>query len=213
MKYDISIRITFPEKIATALQQEKQRFIAKHGSEYKSEPHITVYIDSYTAEGYPKLLDKLRNLSVKPFTVALLPPKVRAEKDRHRNLYIMDISNKEMILKLSKSIAQIADPYRSPLIREKTWKRLEYEGIHTDGTRASFEKLNLVEMDPVPHITLGEIAFDMPQADIAESQKNLKSIEGKEITVSGVSVFLYGKEDGDVKAHLIEEVAIPFNQS
>lgn len=213
MKYDISIRITFPEDIANALQEEKQRFITEYGSEYKSEPHITLYLDSYTVEGYPKLLDQLRKFVIKPFIITLLPPKMRVENDRHRNLYIMDVSNKGMISKLSKAIAQIADPYRSPFIREKTWKRLESEEIHTDGTRASFEKLNLVEMDLDPHITLGEIDFDKPQADIKESQTNLKTIEGKEIIVSGISVFWYGKEDGDEKAHLIEEIAIPFNQN
>jgi hypothetical protein len=211
MKYDISIRITFPEDIANALRTEKERFIAEYGSEYKSEPHITVYIDSYTAEGYPKLLDELRKLTMKPFVITLLPPMIRIENDRHRNLYIMDVSNKEMILKLSKSIARIADPYRSPFIREKTWKRLESEGIHTGGTRESFEKLNLVEADIDPHITLGEINFDKPQAEIAESQKNLGIIEDKEIVVSSVTVFWYGKDDSAEKASLLEEITIPFS--
>jgi hypothetical protein len=118
-----------------------------------------------------------------------------------------------MISKLAKTITQIADPYRSPFIREKTRERLEREGIHTDGTRTSFQKLNLMEVDPNPHITLGEINIDKPQVDIAELERNLKTIEGKEIIVSSISVFWYGKEDGDEKAHLIEEVTIPFNQS
>lgn len=211
MKYDISIRINFPEDITSALKKEKQRFITEYGSEYKSEPHITLYLDSYTADGYPRLLEKLRELIVKPFTITLLPPKMRAENDRHRNLYIMDISNKAAISELSKTIAQIANPYRSPFMREKTRERLEREGIHTDGTRVIFEKLNLMEVDPDPHITLGEIDFNKPQADILELQKNLKAIEGKEITVSSIAVFWYGKEDGDEKAHLIEEIAIPLN--
>lgn len=213
MKYDISIRIPFPEEITSALRQEKQRFITEYGSEYKSEPHITLYLDSYTAEGYSKLLDQLRKLTIKPFAITLLSPRMRSENDRHRNLYIMDISNKEMISELSKAIAQIADPYRSPFIREKTRERLEREGIFTDGTRASFEKLNLLKTDSEPHITLGEIDFNKPQADIAESQQRLKIIEGKEIVISSISVFWYGKEDSDEKAHLIEEVTIPFNQN
>jgi 2'-5' RNA ligase len=213
MIHDISIRVTFPEEIIDALQQEKQRFINEYGSEYRSEPHITLYLDSYTAEGYSTLLDHLRKLTIKPFAITLLSPKIRSENDRHRNLYIMDISNKEMISELSKAITQIADPYRSPFIREKTRERLEREGISTDGTRASFEKHNLLETDPDPHITLGEIDFDKPQADIAESQQHLKLIEGKEIVISSISVFWYGKEEGDEKAHLIEEVTIPFNQN
>jgi 2'-5' RNA ligase len=213
MKYDISICINFPEEITNALRAEKQRFIAEYGSQYKSEPHITLYLDSYTAAGYPKLLDQLQNLAIKPFTITLLPPKIRSENDRHRNLYIVDISNKETILELSKAISHIADPYRSPFIREKTRERLEREGVSTDGTRASFEKLNLLETDPDPHITLGEIDFDKPQADIAESRKNLRTIKGKEIIVSSISIFWYGKEEGDEKAHLIEEVTIPFNQN
>jgi len=192
------------------LRKEKQRFIAKYSSEYKSEPHITLYLDSYTAEGYPKLLEELRKLSLTPFTITLLPPKIRVENDRHRNLYIMDVSNKEALRELHDKISEIAIPYRSPFIREKKKDKLEREGVHTDGTRESFGNLHLAEETFDPHITLGEIDFDKPQADIAESQKSLISIEGREIIVSGVTIFWYGKEDGDEKAHLIEEVAIPF---
>ncbi len=213
MKYEISIRVTFPKEITSVLRQEKQRFIDEYGSEYKSEPHITLYLDSYTAEGYPQLLDHLRTLTMKPFAITLLSPRMRSENDRHRNLYSMDISHKEMISKLSIAIAQIADPYRSPFIREKTRERLGREGVFTDGTRARFKKLNVLETDPEPHITLGEIDFDKPQADITESQRNLKMIEGKEIMVSGITIFWYEKEEGDEKAHLIDEVTIPFNQN
>ena len=210
MKCDISIRITFPEDITRVLHEEKQRYITEYGSSYKSEPHITLYLDSYTEEGYPKLLSELRELRFAPFTISLLPPKVRVEQDRHRNLYVMEISNKESIHALQKEIARIADPYRSPFIREKTMERLAREEIHIDGSRASYEALHRPEDGFDPHITLGEIDFDKPQADIEISKRNLASIEGKEIVVTGVTVFFYGKKDGAEKYELIEEVGIPF---
>jgi len=210
MKYDISIRITFPEDITNILKKEKQRFITEYGSSYKSEPHITLYLDSYTEEGYPKLLVQLRELHIKPFTISLLAPKIRSEEDRHRNLYVMDVSNKDALRELHKQITEIANPYRSPFIREKKWEELELQGIHTDDTREQFEALNSPEEAFDPHITLGEIDFDKPQADIAQSQKNIAVLEKREITVSTIVVFWYGKEDGDEKAHLIEEVMIPF---
>ena len=213
MKYDISIRVTFPKEITGVLRQEKQRFITEYGSEYKSEPHITIYLDSYTADGYPKLLEALRGLRVKPFTVSLLAPEIKAKNDRHHNLYVMDISNKTALSALRDAITRIADPYRSPFIREKTQKRLESQGIHTDGSRESLKAYQIPEEPFDPHITLGEIDFDKPQADINESQKNLRAIEGKEIVVSSVAVFWYGKEDGAEKARLLEEVTIPFNQN
>jgi len=209
-KYDISIRITFPEEITAVLREEKQRFINDYGSSYRSEPHITLYLDSYTAEGYPKLLDKLRTFQVRPFTISLLAPKVRVENDRHRNLYVMDISNKETLRGLHDKVSELAVPYRSPFIREKTQKDLERRGIHTDGTRESLRSYALPEVPFDPHITLGEIDLDKPQADIALSQNNLKAIEGKEINVSSVTVFFYGKEDGAGKASLLDEVEIPF---
>lgn len=213
-KYDISIRIDFPKEILEILQREKQRYIDEYGSQYKSEPHITLYLDSYTVEGYPKLLDQLRTLDVKTFAIALLSPVIRVENNRHRNLYIVDVSNKESIASLHKKIADIADPYRSPYIREKTLERLKRRGVPTDGTRASLAKLGLdSDEDFDPHITLGEIDFDKPQADINLSQKNLESVIGKEIVISEISVHWYGKDDGDEKAHLIEEIVIPFNQN
>ena len=210
MKYDISIRVTFPKEITDVLRREKQRFITEYGSGYKSEPHITLYLDSYTKEGYPKLLGQLRELRVKPFTISLLAPKVRIENNRHRNHYVMDISKKETLCELHEKISKIAIPYRSSFIREKSQKELERRGIHTDGTRESLKPYCLPEETFDPHITLGEIDFDKPQADIAKSRNNLTTIEGKKITVSGVTVFFYGKEDGAEKAHLIEEITIPF---
>ncbi len=213
MKYEISIRINFPEEITGVLREEKQRFISQYGSSYKSEPHITLYLDSYTADGYPKLLEGLRNLHIKPFTISLLEPQMRIENDRHRNLYIMEISNEDALRELQHKISILAIPYRSPFIREKTQKELKRLGIDSDGVRKNLEKLHVPEDAFDPHITLGEIDFDKPQADITESRANLKSMEGREIIVSDVTVFWYGKEDGDEKAHLIGEVAIPFNQN
>jgi 2'-5' RNA ligase len=209
-KYEISIRIAFPEDITGVLKQEKQRFITEYGSSYKSEPHITLYLDSYTAEGYPKLLEQLRELRIKPFAISLLAPKIRVENDRHRNLYIMDISNKEQVRELHDQISEIAIPYRSPFIREKNQKELEHRGIHTDGSRESLKMHRIPEEAFDPHITLGEIDFDKPQADIVKVQNNLRFIQGKEITVSNIVIFFYGKEDGAEKASLLEEVVIPF---
>ena len=210
MKYDISIRVTFPEEITSILRKEKQRFITEYGSRYKSEPHITLYLDSYTAEGYPKLLTALRELRVKPFTISLLEPVMKVENNRHRNLYIMNISNKAALHELHDKISELAIPYRSPFIREKTQQELEQRGIQTDGLRESLKAHQIPEESFDPHITLGEIGFDKPQADITESQRNLRSIEGKEIAISGITVFWYGKENGAEKASLLEEVAIPF---
>lgn len=205
-EYEISIRITFPEKISRALKLEKDRFVAEYGSSYKSDPHITLYLDSYTKEGFPRLLHDLRELRMKLFSISLLEPKVRREEDRHRNLYIVDISNKEELRQLQSKISEIAIPYRSPFLREKTRERLERQGIQTDGTRAS---LTIPDDIFDPHITLGEIDFEKPQADIADVQKNLKQIEGAEITVSNIVIFFYGKESGAGKAKLIDEVTIP----
>jgi 2'-5' RNA ligase len=213
MKYDISIRVTFPEEITTLLQEEKQRFVTQFGSSYRSEPHITLYLDSYTAEGYPKLLDQLRKLRIEPFIISLLEPKIRMENDRHRNLYIMDVSNKVALRELHEKISMIAILYRSPFIREKTRKELERRGIHTDGTRENLSTFHIPEKIFDPHITLGEIDFDKPQVNIEESRMNLRSIEGKELTVSEITVFFYGKEDGAEKARLIEDITIPFNQN
>jgi 2'-5' RNA ligase len=212
VEYEISIRITFPEKISKALKLEKDRFVAEYGSGYKSEPHITLYLDSYTREGFPQLLHDLRELRVQPFTIALLKPKAIFEEDRHRNLYVMDVSNKEQLWQLHAKVSEIAIPYRSPLLREKTRQRLERQGIHTDGTRESLnahKDARAIEMFD-PHITLGEIDLDKPQADIAEVRKNLKQIEGEAIAVSSIVVFFYGREDNSEKAKLIDEVAISF---
>mgnify|MGYP001593211596 FL=1 len=208
MEYEISIRVTLPAKISKVLKLEKDRFVVEYGSSYKSDPHVTLYLDRYTEDGFPKLIKDLEKLKFEAFTFSLLPPEMRIEKDRHRNLYVMDVSSKEQFRRLHDEVSKIAIPYRSPLLREKTSRRLEQQGIYTDGVRANVLESTNNNFDP--HITLGEIDFDKPQAEITEVQKNLKQIEGEKISVSSIVVFFYGKERGVEKANLINQVLIPF---
>ncbi len=192
-EYEISIRICFPETVTEVLKQEKDRFVAEYGSSYKSEPHITVYLDRYTQEGLPRLLHDLQELRVQPFSFSLLKPEARREEDRHRNLYVMDVSNKEQIRELHAKVSQIAIRYRSPMLRSKVRQRLEQQGIHTDGTRESLKNAPKAEKFD-PHITLGDVCFDDFQPDLVDVQNNLKELEGKEIAVSNLVVFFMGKQ-------------------
>ena len=211
-EYEVSIRVCFPEAVTKILKKEKDRFVAKYRSNYKSEPHITVYLDRYTQEGLPQLLHDLQELRVQPFSFSLLKPEARREEDRHRNLYVMDVSNKERIQELHAKVSQIAIRYRSPSLRSKVRQRLEQRGIHTDGTRESLKgALDTEKFDP--HITLGEISLGNPQPDLMDIQKNLKELEGKEIAVSNLIVYFYGKAESNEKFTLIEKVSIPFSQN
>ncbi len=212
MKYEISIRINLPEEITKVLQEEKQRFVVQYGSSYKSEPHITLYLESYTREEYPKLLEALHTLPIKPFSITLLPAEIRSEEHRHRNLYVVEITNKESVHALHNTIKEIADKYRSPFIREKLLARIKEKGLEADGTRAHFETLNWQEESFDPHITLGEIAFGKPQADIKEVRKNIASIKGKQIEVTNITVFFYEKKEGAEKYALMEKTTIPLGK-
>lgn len=209
MKYDISIQVTFPENIAHILRQEKQRYVADFGSHYRSEPHITLYVDSYTPEGYPNILKELQELRVNPFIISLCEPVIRVEPHRHRNLYIMDVSNKEPLHELHRLISELAIPYRSPMLRVSAYNELTRRGVPTDGTRKSVQELHIPDEPFDPHITLGEIDFDQPQADIVESRRNLESLIGSEIRVSSLTVFWYGTDDTAEKASLLEQRIIP----
>lgn len=210
MEYVVSIRISFPETINKILKQEKDRFVAQYGSSYKSEPHITLYLDRYTPEGFPQLLHDLQELQVRPLSFSLLTPEARHEEDHQRNLYVINVSNKERIRELHVKVSDIATRYQSPLLRSKVRQRLEQQGIYTDGTRESLkDDLKTETFDP--HITLGEVRFEDPQPDLADVQKNLKELEGREIAVSNLVVFFDGKADGDEKFKLIEKVLIPFS--
>ena len=210
MEYVVSIRISFPEIVSNILKQEKDKFVAEYGSSYKTEPHITLYLDRYTREGFPQLLHDLQELRVHPFTISLLGPKVTREKDRHRNFYVVDVSNKEQLRQLHANVSEIAIRYRSPLLRHSVWQQLERQGIHTDGTHESLKGTDVVQVFD-PHITLGEVSIDDPQPDLKDVQKNLKELEGKNIVVSNLVVVFDGKTDGDEKFKLIEKVSIPLS--
>ncbi len=211
IEYVVSIRISFSEKIAKILKQEKDRFVSEYGSSLKSEPHITLYLDRYTQEGFLQLLQDLKKLQVSPFIISLLKPEVRYEENHHRNLYVMDVFNKEQIRELHAKISEIAIRYRSPLLRSKVRQRLEQQGIHTDGIRESSKDDNDAAEVFDPHITLGEVGIDASQPDLEKIRRNLKELEGEKITVSSIAVFFDGKKDGEEKFKSIERVSIPLS--
>jgi 2'-5' RNA ligase len=210
-EYEISIRICFPETITKILKHEKDRFVTEYRSNYKSDPHITVYMDRYTQEGFPQLIHDLQELRVHSFSFSLLKPKIRREENRLRNLYIIDVSNKEQIRELHTEVSQIAIRYCSPLLRSKVQQRLEQQGIHTDGTRESLKSTPEAEKFD-PHITLGDVGFDDFQPNLTDVQNNLKELEGKQVVISDLIVFFYGKVEGDEKFKLIEKVSIPLRK-
>lgn len=196
MEYiEVSIRITLPSEVSSLIKQEKDRFVTQYGSSYKSEPHITLYLHRYTEEGVFKLSSDLRELALAPFSFSLLKPEIIDEG--HRNLYVIDVSNKEKLIELHERISTVASHYQSDLLREKDQKRLE-------------QGLSIEPRTFVPHITLGEVASDASQPDLIEVRKNLADLEGKEILVSGITLFFYGKEKGEAKGKLFKEIKTSF---
>lgn len=193
-EYALSIRIVFPEIIGEVIKQEKNRFVSEYGSKYKSEPHITLYLTRYTLnrrtkESFPELIRDLQKLPLKSFEISLLDPKIIVEKDRHRNLYVIDVSSKEQLQELCDQVYTVADQYRRVLLGDEDQERGK-------------------ELEP--HITLGEIGFDRPQAELTEVQKNVKQVIGERVAVSSLVVFFHVKSPGEEKMRLIEEVKIPF---
>lgn len=209
-EYIVSIRITFPEAVSSVLMREKNRFVSEYGSSYKSEPHITLYLARYTPEGFSKLIPDLRNLPLRQLSVSLLDPKVVNQKGL-RNFYIVDISNKEQLQELHAQVLEAAARYRSPLLREKSQKRLE-QGLYNDAERENLHRYGSADVLHLfdPHVTLGEVGVGDPQPELADVQENLKQIVGEEIAVSSLAVFFHRKRYGEEKAALVEEVIVPF---
>ena len=205
-EYEISIRIDFPADINKAILKEKERFVAEYGSPYKSEPHITLYLDRYTEEGFSLLIHDLKELHMEHFSVTLLDVKRNLDQDLHRNLYVVDISNKKRVRQLHNKKQGIAVKYHSPFLREKVRKQLEKQGVVTNGKR---ENLPSRPKDFDPHITLGEVDLSAQQPDLAEVQENVKDLNGVKILVSSFSAALYGKETGEEKFKLIEKTIVP----
>ncbi len=195
-EYVVSIRITLPETVRRVIKKEKDRFASQYGSGYKSEPHVTLYLSRYTKDGFSKVIHDLKELHFKQFTFLLLSPKMVKENGLRRNLYIVDVSNKEQLRELHNTVVNVADRYRSPLLREKEQKHLE-QGLYSDS-------------EWYPHISLGEVGIDDAQPELSDIEKNLRQIRGEEIVVLNLTVFFHGRERGEEEAKLVKEVLIPF---
>jgi 2'-5' RNA ligase len=196
MEYtEISIRITLPDEISAVIMKEKERFVSEYGSTYKSDPHITLYLGRYIEEGFPKLISDLQNFKHESVDFSLLGAKVNL--GQHNNSYVVDVSNYEELVELRNKVSEIASRYQSPLLRDKDQQRLD--------------KGMLLKTNPyIPHITLGSIPPESPQPDLEEVERNIESIVGKQIHVSDMTVFYYGREKGEERSKLIEEVKVPF---
>ena len=211
-EYTVSIRITFPEATTAVLKQEKDRFVACYGSSYKSDPHVTVYLDRYTPEGFAPLLSALRTLHFAPFEVSLLAPHVIKDAFRGHMFYVVDVEPKEPLKKLHAAVLAIAAQYHSPLLREKEQKRYDEGKLSQEAYAARMQHREAGTSHRYdPHITLGDVAFDAPQPDMAEVVRNVQDVVGTKIEVKGLDVFYHGKEPGAERAELIEQVFVPFN--
>ncbi len=189
--YDISIRITLPEKVSGIIKKEKGRFVSEYGSKYKSEPHITLCLTRDTLAEYPKealekLVEALQSLEQKPFTISPLSAKAIREVDRHRNLYVVDVSNKEQIEELRVKVRNIVNDYQRAISADNNQEKKELE----------------------PHITLGEVGLNYQQPNLKEVQENIKEITGESILVSDIVIFFYIKKAGEEKAKLVEEIKV-----
>ncbi len=192
---EISIRITLPDDVNAVLTKEKDRFVSEYGSTLRSAPHITLYLARYTEDGFPKLMADLKELTLESTSFLLLELKVT--EGTYNNSYVVDVSNYEQLTELHNKVSEVASRYQSPLLREKDQKRLE-KGIP-------------LEVGPyIPHISLGNIPIDDPQPKLEEVQENIKSIVGKHIDVSSMTVFFYGRKKGEEKITIVEEVKIDF---
>lgn len=210
-EYTVSIRITFPEAVTAVLKQEKNRFVARYGSSYKSDPHVTVYLDRYTPEGFAPLLSALRTLNFAPFEVSLLEPQVIKSEARGHMFYTVDVTPKDVLEKLHTAVLALATPYRSPLLREKEQKRFDEGKLSQEeyALRMQHREAGTPHRYD-PHITLGDVAFDAPQPDLVDVVRNVQSAVGTKIEVKGLDVFFHGKEPGAERAELIERVFVPF---
>lgn len=209
MEYILSVRIPFPQTINKVLKREKDRFVAKYGSSYKSEPHITLYLGRYTKQGFSKLIPDLLSLSIKQFSVFLLKPKMTLGKEFQHKFFFVDISNKKELYALHVAVLKLTVRYRSPLLRKKDQQRLR-TGLYGKAERNNLSRYGCVHVLQLfePHITLGEVGVNEKQPALADVQKNLKSIKGARFSVSNFTALLHEKRNNKEGAKLVKEVKI-----
>lgn len=196
MEYaEISIRVTLPEDINEVLLREKNRFVSEYGSTLKSAPHITLYLGRYTDEGFHQLMEGLKELALEPTSFLILGLKVILGE--HSNSYEVDVSNHEELAALHTKVSEVASRYQSPLLRERDQKRLE-KGIPLNNGSWT------------PHISLGSTLVDGPQPNREEVEQNIKSVVGRQVDVSSMTVFFYGKKKGEEKNKIVEEIKVDF---
>ncbi len=210
MEYIISIRINLPEEIIAVIKKEKQDFNAKYGGGYHSDPHITLYLSSYTKEGFSKLLKDLNLTSFHPFTISLLTPTLLQEGTR-RKLFVVDISNKEQFYALHTKVLEVARQYRSPRYRDKDQERLD-QGLYSDEEKKNLARCGYARSYALfePHITIGEVPPDIDPQDLENICSRLKQIEGEQILIKAMVIYLHRKENTKTKAIMLEEVVVPF---
>lgn len=211
MEYEVSIRVELPMSITEVLRKEKDRFTSAYGSKYKSEPHITLYLDSYSEEGFSPLIRDLQGIRIEPFPITIIGAKVNLELNRHRYLYVVDLSKKVQLEQLHNKIQAIAKRYHSPFLREKVRKQLEQQGIPTNGRREDISTKKNCSPTFDPHITLGAVDLNVLQPCLAEVHENIKCVLGAEITISSFSVTLYAKQPSEEKFKMIQRAMIQLN--
>lgn len=187
----VAVLVYLPEEVSAVVKEVKERTQTFYPNHETQAPHITLYSCKFDAAKFPELVQQIKNLSLKSFSIRLGEVVLTELNKGSKNLFAsVGLEDESALHALHKQVVLVANRLRGNLIREKDIERFE-KGIYSPELFSFIERYGYEHVGENfhPHITLGEVdSKDVEKADLLRT--SLGSLAGKEVLINKMHILL-----------------------
>ncbi len=210
-EYLVGIHLNLPRDIEKKISVHKKDRLFYPGN-YKTLPHITLYIARFKKQKFGKLYEEL---SIKNFQSFKIKLGLVKSIYRHKEFFLyLNIFKTKPIIDFHQKVVMISNKLRGDLIRRKDLLRVK-EGLYSDKEVEQIKKYGYLRVLKYfePHITLGIVGTGIDLEKLKNRLKiNYHSIINKSFRVNyftiGLYLYDYDKEDFDRKYTIEKKIKL-----
>ena len=206
----IAILAYLPEDISLAIKGVKESLGVSYPNHETQTPHITLYSCKFSELKFLNLIEEIKSLHLRSFSLNLEKIKVEKNSKASDNLFTsIGFHDETPLRELHEKIWPVANQLRGDLVREKDAERFR-AGIYDQKKFDLIKKYGYeyVGENFKPHITLGEIKKG-EEEKLDGLRRSLDSLEGKEVKINKISILLSTRQipsEVKVKESVVVEI-------
>ena len=187
----IAILIYLPDDLSSGIRKIQEEAGISYPNHETKVPHITIYSCKFDESKFPELVQKIKDLSLRSFSLKLGDVTLDTlNKGSVNSFASIKFQDESLLHELHENILLVANELRVDLVRAKDIERFN-KGIYSPELFSFIQKYGYehVKENFHPHITLGEIMADKVE-NIEQVRELSRPYIGKEFKVESVCLVL-----------------------